>query len=52
MDGRVQRVPPRVIRDLRGEPLDQDDNAGANPWAGMPSDHFAAALAGAAWRRT
>jgi membrane-associated phospholipid phosphatase len=47
MDGRVQRVPPRVIRDLRGEPLEQDDNAGANPWAAMPSDHFAAALAAA-----
>jgi membrane-associated phospholipid phosphatase len=47
LDGRVQRVPPRVIRDARGEPLEQDDNAGANPWAAMPSDHFAAALAAA-----
>jgi membrane-associated phospholipid phosphatase len=47
MDGHVQRVVPRVIRDARGEPLDQDDNAGANPWAAMPSDHFAAALAAA-----
>jgi membrane-associated phospholipid phosphatase len=47
MDGRVQRVPPRVIREARGEPLEQDDNAGANPWAAMPSDHFAAALAAA-----
>jgi membrane-associated phospholipid phosphatase len=47
MDGHVQRVAPRVIRDARGEPLEQDDNAGANPWAAMPSDHFAAALAAA-----
>ena len=47
MDGHVQRVVPRVIRDVRGEPLEQDDNAGANPWAAMPSDHFAAALAAA-----
>jgi membrane-associated phospholipid phosphatase len=47
MHGRVQRVVPRVIRDARGEPLEQDDNAGANPWAAMPSDHFASALAAA-----
>jgi membrane-associated phospholipid phosphatase len=47
MDGRVQRVPTRVIRDLRGEPLEQDDTVGANPWAAMPSDHLAAALAAA-----
>jgi membrane-associated phospholipid phosphatase len=47
MDGRVQRVSTRVIRDLRGDPLDQDDSQGANPWAAMPSDHFASALAAA-----
>jgi membrane-associated phospholipid phosphatase len=47
MDGRVQRVPTRVIRDVRGEPLEQDDVEGANPWAAMPSDHFAASLAAA-----
>jgi membrane-associated phospholipid phosphatase len=47
MDGRVRRVSTRVIRDLRGEPLDQDDTQGANPWAAMPSDHFASALAAA-----
>ena len=44
MDATVQRVPTRVLRDLRGEPLEQDDVEGANPWAAMPSDHFAAAL--------
>jgi membrane-associated phospholipid phosphatase len=47
MDGHVQRVPLRVIRHTRGEPLEQDDVQGANPWAAMPSDHFAAALAAA-----
>jgi membrane-associated phospholipid phosphatase len=47
MDGHVQRVPLRVIRHARGEPLEQDDVQGANPWAAMPSDHFAAALAAA-----
>jgi membrane-associated phospholipid phosphatase len=47
MDGNVQRVTTRVGRDLRGEPLEQDDVEGANPWAAMPSDHFAAALAAA-----
>jgi PAP2 superfamily len=43
MGGRVKRVPPRVIRDLRGEPLEQDDVHGANPWASMPSNHFSTA---------
>jgi membrane-associated phospholipid phosphatase len=47
MDHRVQRVTTRVIRDLRGEPLEQNDTTGANPWAAMPSDHFASALAAA-----
>lgn len=47
MGGVVQRVPTRVARDLRGEPLEQDDVEGANPWASMPSDHFASALAAA-----
>jgi membrane-associated phospholipid phosphatase len=44
MGGDVRRVPTRVIRDLRGEPLDQDDVEGSNPWAAMPSDHFASAV--------
>ena len=44
LDGEVRRVPTRVIRDLRGEPLGQDDEEGANPWAAFPSDHFASAL--------
>jgi membrane-associated phospholipid phosphatase len=43
MGGRVKRVPPRVMRDLRGEPLEQDDVQGANPWASMPSNHFSTA---------
>jgi membrane-associated phospholipid phosphatase len=47
MGGDVRRVPTRVIRDLRSEPLDQDDVEGSNPWAAMPSDHFASALAAA-----
>jgi membrane-associated phospholipid phosphatase len=45
MDGEVQRVTTRVGRDLRNEPLEQDDVEGSNPWASMPSDHFASALA-------
>jgi membrane-associated phospholipid phosphatase len=47
MAGEVRRVNTRVIRDLRNEPLEQDDNAGSNPWAAMPSDHFASALTAA-----
>jgi membrane-associated phospholipid phosphatase len=51
MDGHVQRVPTRVARDLRGEPLEQEDVQGSNPWAAMPSDHFASALSAAATLR-
>ncbi|MBB4662380.1 phosphatase PAP2 family protein [Conexibacter arvalis] len=47
LHGDVQRVVMRVLRDLRGKPLEQDDVVGANPWGSMPSDHFAAALAAA-----
>jgi membrane-associated phospholipid phosphatase len=47
MDASVQRVTTRVGRSLRGEPLEQDDVVGSNPWAAMPSDHFAAALTAA-----
>ena len=47
MDGQVQRVPTRVARDLRGQPLEQDDVQGANPWGSLPSNHFATALAAA-----
>lgn len=45
LDARVRRVPTRAIRELRGEPLEQDDVEESNPWASMPSDHFASALA-------
>ena len=44
MNGDVRRVITRVGRDLRGEPLDRDDVQGSNPWAAIPSDHFATAL--------
>ena len=47
MDGDVRRVITRVGRDLKGEPLEQDDTEGANPWAAMPSDHFASAVTAA-----
>jgi len=47
LDPRVRRVPTRVVRDLRDEPLEQEDVEGSNPWASMPSDHFASALAAA-----
>jgi membrane-associated phospholipid phosphatase len=45
MDGSVRRVVIEVKRDLRGQPrpIDQHE-VGANPWASMPSDHFASAL--------
>ncbi len=45
MEGEVQRVTTRVARELRGEPMEQDDVEGSNPWASMPSDHFGSALA-------
>jgi membrane-associated phospholipid phosphatase len=44
MDGEVVRVVPRIGRRMRDERLDQDDEQGANPWAAMPSDHFASTL--------
>ena len=47
MGGEVQRVPTRVGRDLRGKRIEQDEVEGSNPWASMPSDHFASALAAA-----
>jgi membrane-associated phospholipid phosphatase len=43
MGGRVLRGTLRVQRDLHGEPLEQRDVRDANPWASMPSDHFAVA---------
>jgi membrane-associated phospholipid phosphatase len=45
MGGRVARGTLRVRRNLHGEPLEQDDVRDANPWASMPSDHFATAAA-------
>jgi membrane-associated phospholipid phosphatase len=45
MGGRVVRGTLRVKRDLRGEPLEAGDVRDANPWASMPSDHFATAAA-------
>jgi len=45
----VRRVVDEVRKDLRGEPRPgSDHNSGVNPWAAMPSDHFASALAVAA----
>ncbi|HEY7075748.1 MAG TPA: phosphatase PAP2 family protein [Solirubrobacteraceae bacterium] len=45
MGGRVARGILRVRRDLHGDPLEQGDVRDANPWASMPSDHFAVATA-------
>jgi membrane-associated phospholipid phosphatase len=45
MNGTVRRVVIEVKRALRGEPRPVSDHKqGANPWAAMPSDHFASAL--------
>jgi membrane-associated phospholipid phosphatase len=44
MGGDVVRVVPRIGRRIRNEQLDQDDEQGANPWAAMPSDHFASVV--------
>lgn len=45
MDRQVRRVAPEVVKALRGKPRPGlDHNSGANPWAAMPSDHFATAL--------
>jgi membrane-associated phospholipid phosphatase len=44
MDRSVRRVVAEVGAELRGRPRPGiDHNAGANPWAAMPSDHFASA---------
>jgi membrane-associated phospholipid phosphatase len=45
MDGSVRRVVVETARDLRGKrrPL-RHHEIGANPWASMPSDHFATAV--------
>jgi hypothetical protein len=45
MGGRVVRGTLRVQRDLHDEPLEEGDVRDANPWASMPSDHFATAAA-------
>jgi membrane-associated phospholipid phosphatase len=50
MSGEVRRVTAEVIRAMRGKrrPGSADDhNAGSNPWAAWPSDHFASALSAA-----
>lgn len=45
MNGNVHRVTLEVIRGLRGKPRPAADHeTGSNPWASMPSDHFASAL--------
>lgn len=45
MDREVRRVAPEVMKELRGKPRPgSDHNSGTNPWAAMPSDHFASAL--------
>jgi membrane-associated phospholipid phosphatase len=45
MRGNVHRVVPEVLRELRNKPRPAADHEqGANPWAAMPSDHFASAL--------
>jgi membrane-associated phospholipid phosphatase len=44
MDRVVRRVVAEVAKELRGKPRPGlDHNAGANPWASMPSDHFGSA---------
>jgi membrane-associated phospholipid phosphatase len=45
MDGSVRRVVVEMTRELRGKrrPF-RHHEIGANPWASMPSDHFATAL--------
>ena len=41
----VRRVAPEVVKALRGQPRPgTDHNSGANPWAAVPSDHFATAV--------
>jgi membrane-associated phospholipid phosphatase len=46
MDGVLRRVVLEAKRELRDEPRPgADHEVGANPWAAMPSDHFATALA-------
>jgi membrane-associated phospholipid phosphatase len=45
MGTEVRRVVAEVGKEIRGEPRPGvDHNAGSNPWAAMPSDHFASAL--------
>lgn len=52
MDAEVRRVVPEVLKSVRGEPRPGiDHNSGANPWAAMPSDHFASALSTAFFLR-
>lgn len=45
LDGEVHRVTLEVLRALRGKHRPAPDHeSGSNPWAAMPSDHFATAL--------
>jgi membrane-associated phospholipid phosphatase len=45
MNGTVRRVVIEAKRELRDERRPTDEHeVGANPWAAMPSDHFASAL--------
>lgn len=48
MRGSIRRVTLEVMADAKGDPRPRSDHtAGANPWASMPSDHFASAIAAA-----
>jgi len=48
MGGSVRRVTFEVIADAKGDPRPEGDHkSGNNPWASMPSDHFASAVAAA-----
>lgn len=49
MDRSVRRVTLEVKKELHGEPRPgSDHNTDANPWAAMPSDHFASSAMTAA----
>ncbi|MBA3327850.1 MAG: phosphatase PAP2 family protein, partial [Solirubrobacterales bacterium] len=43
MDGELQRVVPRVVRDVLNRPPSAPGESSGNPWGSMPSDHIASA---------
>jgi membrane-associated phospholipid phosphatase len=50
MRGQVRRVNAEVMRALRDKPrpgTSEEHNAGSNPWAAWPSDHFASTISAA-----